>query len=86
MNLTWAYRSKTNAEGGLSQRKSRCCVQGFSQTYQTNFAETYASTPYWTEIAGESDDEEHGSRDPEPEGPDAETKSKAVVLSSIVCR
>ena len=24
--------------------------------------------------------------DPEPEGPDAETKSKAVVLSSIVCR
>ena len=51
MNLTWAYRSKTNAEGGLSQRKSRCCVQGFSQTYQTNFAETYASTPYWTEIA-----------------------------------
>ena len=51
MNLTWAFRSKTNPDGSLSSRKSRCCVQGFSQEYLTNYQETFSSTPYWAEIA-----------------------------------
>ena len=50
VKLTWAYRAKTDERGMLQKRKSRCCIQGFSQQYGISFGETYSATPYWPEI------------------------------------
>ena len=50
VRLTWAYRAKTDERGLLQKRKSRCCIQGFSQRFGISFGETYSATPYWPEI------------------------------------
>ena len=41
MGQTWTYRVKSKEQG--YRKKSRCCGQGFSQKYGSDFYETYSS-------------------------------------------